>query len=378
VQLPRIIKILDGFIPEHMRNNPADLMRAYMLIGVIFSNILTGIVTTIGLFLLLDLPQQTQVMFALVMVALLVIYSISLFAFKKTKNHRLVGNVMVSAVLALIIFAVCLTGGSQVSPIPQVLAIIPVMGFLLTGMRDGIKWLLVTLASYLGLYFLAINDIGTMQVIASASDRQTMATGLQIILFLVTGGALVVYEVISENLKHKLNEERDEFKRRASYDSLTGIPNRFEFFRRLKSGLVECHDRNQKLAVAYIDLNRFKPINDQYGHHAGDIVLQEISKRLQHALRLSDTAARLGGDEFGLVLPGIHVPDDLAVIMQKVEKAISEPVNIGETNVSISGSAGIAIYPDNGTDMDLLCRYADSSMYENKNRERPAEARFRN
>ena len=362
----KLIKMLDGFIPPHMRNNPADLMRAYILVGVIFSNIFTGILTTVGLFALIHLPQETFLAVELAMLFLVVVYAAALYFLRSCTNHRLIGNLVLVAVWLLIVVAVLISGGYKESPIIQVFGLLPVMAFLFAGLKDGVRWLVISILSCVALLVLPVGRSGVMQLITSFNDRQAMLAILQTILMLVVGSALVVYEVINENLKNKLNQERDEFKLRASSDALTGIPNRFEFFRRLKQGMADCSAREQKLAVAYFDLNSFKPINDHYGHQAGDIVLQEVARRLQKTLRLTDTAARLGGDEFGLILPGIRVPEDLNTIMSKIDQAIAEPINIGKHLVTITGSTGVAIYPDHATEIDLLCGHADTLMYQNK------------
>ena len=179
-------------------------------------------------------------------------------------------------------------------------------------------------------------------------------------------GALVIYELINSQLTRKLNEEKNRFEHTASHDDLTGIPNRFEFFRRLKFGIDQALDRDQKVGVVYLDLDGFKPVNDLLGHHMGDEALKVVAKRLQNILRLSDTTARLGGDEFALILPGIHVPDDIETIMPKVLAVIREPMNIKGVDVVVHASCGVSIFPDHSRDYSALCRYADMAMYNAK------------
>jgi diguanylate cyclase (GGDEF)-like protein len=120
------------------------------------------------------------------------------------------------------------------------------------------------------------------------------------------------------------------------------------------------------VGVVYLDLDGFKPVNDIHGHHVGDEALRVVSERLERVLRLSDTTARLGGDEFGLILPGIHVPSDVEVIMPKVLAAIREPIMVDGKEIVVYGSCGVSIFPEHSTDYNALCRYADTAMYAAK------------
>ena len=123
------------------------------------------------------------------------------------------------------------------------------------------------------------------------------------------------------------------------------------------------------MGLVYIDLDGFKPVNDIYGHQMGDEALKIIAGRLKSILRLSDTTARLGGDEFALILPGIHVPGDIEVVMPKILAAIKEPIFVNEVEVVVYGSCGVAIYPDHSEDHSVLCRYADVAMYQAKEKQ---------
>ena len=363
----KLLALFETFIPANVRKNPADLMRAYILVGVVFMNVITGILCTIGIYAALELPLHTKAGIASALVLMNIGYIATLLVFRRTANHRVAGNFLISSLLFVISYPVFLSGGFNESPIVPVLSILPVMGFLLLGLRSGLLWLLATALWCIALSWMAEHNLFAIQMVPDEHSRHLLRIGLQVIFMASNCAALLVYEIMNERLKLQLHAERNEFEQRASHDSLTGIPNRFEFFRRLGSGMIECQDRKQKLAVLYIDLNGFKPINDRYGHQAGDQVLQTIAKRLQQTLRLSDTAARLGGDEFGLVLPGIHVPEDLLHIRTKVLQAVREPIKLADGNiVEISASMGAAIFPDDATEMNLLCSHADEAMYQNK------------
>jgi diguanylate cyclase (GGDEF)-like protein/PAS domain S-box-containing protein len=152
----------------------------------------------------------------------------------------------------------------------------------------------------------------------------------------------------------------------AHQDPLTQLPNRTLFLDRLHHALARAHRDKTQLAVCYIDLDEFKPVNDTYGHAAGDRLLIEIAARLRGQIRGGDTAARLGGDEFVLILTHLVEAEECRQAMERVLAAITAPVQIDKHTVSISASIGIALYPRDGDKADDLLLLADQAMYEAK------------
>src|SRR6185295_17844776 len=120
------------------------------------------------------------------------------------------------------------------------------------------------------------------------------------------------------------------------------------------------------VAVLFIDIDRFKTINDTLGHSVADALLLEIAQRLRSCVRQTDTVARYGGDEFTIMLPDLHQPDDAAQIAEKILERVAQPVIAGATAIEVSVSIGIAVYPYDGTDIDTLLRNADDAMYRAK------------
>lgn len=152
----------------------------------------------------------------------------------------------------------------------------------------------------------------------------------------------------------------------ARYDALTGILNRFSAFEEIQQVLTRSQLDLSRTAVIFLDLDRFKTINDTLGHDAGDRLLQEIAKRLQRCLRSSDIVARIGGDEFLIVLPNLDLPKDASVVVQKLLKTIDLPMRLHNEEITVSASTGIAIYPDDSRDIGELMQYADTAMYAAK------------
>jgi diguanylate cyclase (GGDEF)-like protein/PAS domain S-box-containing protein len=156
----------------------------------------------------------------------------------------------------------------------------------------------------------------------------------------------------------------------AYHDLLTGLPNRVLFNDRLGQAIANARRHGLILAVMFLDLDRFKSVNDTLGHLIGDELLQMASQRLRNCLREGDTLARIGGDEFMLLLPHIHNRDNAAYIAQKMLSALKTPFHISGHEIFITASIGIAIYPDDGDSLQTLIKQADIAMYSAKDRGR--------
>lgn len=153
----------------------------------------------------------------------------------------------------------------------------------------------------------------------------------------------------------------------AMHDELTRLPNRRLFHDRLATALSRAQRQQSRLALLFIDLNRFKQVNDQHGHLAGDRLLQEIARRIGACMRDSDTLARLGGDEFVVLLEHIVLPVDAAPVADKIRLALSAPFALGDGLVlAASASIGVACYPEHGCSMQELMSHADQDMYNTK------------
>ena len=152
----------------------------------------------------------------------------------------------------------------------------------------------------------------------------------------------------------------------ATHDFLTGLPNRLLLHDRLHVALAQAHRNKNKLAILTLDLDRFKAVNDTHGHHVGDELLKAVGQRLTGIIRSGDTVARMGGDEFLLLMPELHQTDSVSSIISKIVEAFKGPFIIEGHRLCASVSIGIAIYPDDGMDMETLMRKSDSAMYDIK------------
>jgi diguanylate cyclase (GGDEF)-like protein/PAS domain S-box-containing protein len=152
----------------------------------------------------------------------------------------------------------------------------------------------------------------------------------------------------------------------AHHDPLTALPNRTALEARLEQSIADA-DRNQRsVAVMFLDLDRFKTINDSLGHHVGDLLLIEVAGRLRQTVRSSDTVARLGGDEFIIVLPALEAPEVAAMVAGSIMEALSRPYLIEGNTLHSTPSIGVSIYPQDGGDVTTVMKYADTAMYHAK------------
>ena len=149
----------------------------------------------------------------------------------------------------------------------------------------------------------------------------------------------------------------------AHYDSLTNLPNRALFADRLKHALVTGSRNQKKTALLFLDLDKFKAVNDSMGHLAGDLLLQSVAERLKSCVRVSDTICRQGGDEFMILLAEIGGAEDAEMVARKIVAAMAEPHQIGNRALTITFSIGISVCPDDATDDEMMIKNADDAMY---------------
>ncbi|MBU0753349.1 MAG: diguanylate cyclase [Gammaproteobacteria bacterium] len=152
----------------------------------------------------------------------------------------------------------------------------------------------------------------------------------------------------------------------ANFDALTSLPNRTLLTDRLDQAIARARRQKQLLAVCFLDLDSFKPINDQHGHEVGDLLLAQVAQRLRNAIRADDTAARLGGDEFVLLLSDLNTVEECEIALLRLIEDLAAPILVAGLSLRISASIGVAIYPFDDAEPDMLLRLADHAMYRAK------------
>ena len=170
---------------------------------------------------------------------------------------------------------------------------------------------------------------------------------------------------VSQDITEKKRSE-EMIWQQANFDPLTGLPNRRMFQDRLEHEIKKSHRDGSPLALMFIDLDKFKEVNDTLGHDKGDILLTEAAQRIAGCVRESDTVARLGGDEFTVILSELDDPSSIERIAQAIINALVAPFHLGEETAFVSASIGITLYPDDATNLEMLMSNADQAMYASK------------
>ena len=217
----------------------------------------------------------------------------------------------------------------------------------------------------------AIRDVGHWQgeIWDRRKDGEVFPEWLAITAARDPEGHITHYiAIFSDISERKAAEERIRFL--AQHDFLTGLPNRMLLQDRLSQELAHARRSGRRIAVLFVDLDRFKNVNDSLGHQFGDRLLKQVAERLTTCVRIDDTVSRQGGDEFILALTDIRGPDDAAHVAQKVLDQVSKAYQLDDIEVHITPSVGISLYPEDGQDIDTLVRNADAAMYHAKDQGR--------
>jgi len=180
----------------------------------------------------------------------------------------------------------------------------------------------------------------------------------------------ILSAIEKQQLKQQLHEQEVKVNHLAYYDYLTDIPNRVFFEYAVSKALAHAKRYKKIMAILFIDLDRFKTINDVLGHECGDLLLKEVTKRFQQTLREEDTLARLGGDEFGLLITQIDQQEQVELIAKKILQSLKDPFLLAAEKITVTPSIGIAVYPIAGQSVSTLMRSADKAMYQVKKAEK--------
>jgi len=182
------------------------------------------------------------------------------------------------------------------------------------------------------------------------------------------GNVFATITTCEDITERRKNEET--IKRLAFCDALTGLPNRALFNDRLRQELAKARRHKKLLAVMFVDLDRFKDVNDTLGHNTGDLLIRTVSERLKGIIREGDTVCRLGGDEFVMLFPDITTVEDITTVAKKILEKLSDVFVLNDTEVYVTVSIGISMFPENGDDVEVLVKNADAAMYYAKERGR--------
>lgn len=354
-------RMLDLFIPPDIRDfeQGEELTRARALTFILECNMALSVMAII-IAKTYDryVPPPLQATLAYTLGICVGGYLIVLFLFKYSGQFAVCGNLF-----ALILYGTTLLlaiTSPQDTSIVLVMMVIPVVVSLIANHASAIAWLVLLVVTPR----LVTRITGVDPGMFFFQCWFTYCVGVYL--------ALTMQNFYLKSMRHRLNTERSHFEFAAAHDPLTGLANRATFHRRLQECIEFCDLHDTRAALLYIDLDKFKPINDTYGHQSGDVVLTRVAKRLQRMVRRSDTVARLGGDEFAILFSECD-PNDIVPLVNKIEETIREPLELFNHRVNVECSIGMVVYPDDGRRPEQLAQKADQRMYDAK-RQRAATA----
>lgn len=363
---PAFSRWLDKLVPVNKMASSDDLYRARVLVGIILTYISLLLIgaTFFGLFTPLGAQYKTITYVITLCPALLFIAVLN--DYRLRGHHNLASNLAVAVAYILIFVGIYISGGPFLSPANYMLPVVPLLGFCFMGIRAGIVWAIIVFLTELTLFLMSFSGFEFPYIVDQSAIHLNESIDWSI-AFVAIAAIGFVYESMHIKLKRELVNERQRYQFMASHDPLTRLPNRVLFNDRFETALTRAERDGNNVALLYIDLDGFKPINDSYGHNVGDLVLQEIASRLQFVFRKSETVARLGGDEFAVILEGVDDLSSLAIVRKRLCESITKTIRVENHEVHVGLSIGEALYPRDGKFSQELLVAADKAMYENKN-----------
>ncbi len=359
--------VVDHFVHPSFRTDSDTFFRGRILIAAMLSFVA---VTVISYVMVLATPFLTlSVRWASLILLPTMLLFIGMLAVVRSEGRYMFCSITsVLTIFTIIVLGICVSGGPAISPAVQLLVVPPLIAYFFGGLRWGGMAVTISFVALITLVALHLLGFGFLQTITT--DAQ-MALARDLIAFLnlgVISGMAFIYEATAAALKRERDTEHEKYILLAKTDPLTGLANRRNFDAMLKErvDLYGSQSPPRRFALGYLDLDGFKPINDQYGHAVGDEVLRVISDRLRAALRGSDFVGRHGGDEFMLLLDMVGSQDTLEAMADRLLSSIAQPIKSSAGVVGVTGSLGFAMFPLDAWEISDLIKAADSAMYTAK------------
>jgi diguanylate cyclase (GGDEF)-like protein len=353
----------DYFLHAKIRNDPDLSYRARIL----SHSIVTILLATVTIFFAAILIPSLENMRSVALPANIICIFFMAYALYRLKYHGAYGLCCL-IVVAVGFFGVTitgiLTGGPAHAPAFQLLVIPCITAYFFGGIRWGITTSVISLITILTLQIADLAGVAFPHLIAEQQLQAfVLLTNLPTVAILA-----LIYEITSISLKDARDLQHRKYAAMAITDPLTGLPNRRIFSETLADRIALCSAMTppRRFTLCYLDLDRFKPVNDRLGHSVGDEVLKEISNKLRLALRGADFIGRIGGDEFMILLGETHEPAAIAALAARYLKLVREPIPTSAGTVELDCSIGFAVYPDHGADTLSLEKAADAAMYDAK------------
>lgn len=361
----RLLDLVDQYTSSHGADDPVLLARARTLL---FMNGVSSISLLAGLYLLLITQPlgPLSAPFALWLVAPMLL--INLVSIALIRHHRLLAlrsHLTLLSTFITLVAGVYFTGGPVAATANVYMIVQAIMGFFLLGLRGGLLWCLAGALTEALLFGMALGG----HAFPNFENPATHATGAYFnfgLAYVAIVWIFLIREASYRQLQRARRREREHYRYLATHDSLTQLASRSWFESQLQQLVDAARGAPSQLVLLYIDLDEFKPINDNWGHATGDQVLQIVGSRLRNLTRAEDLVGRLGGDEFAVLLTD-HPPERrLDAICEGIYRALSQPIHLYERYFQVTASIGVCVFPDHATSADQLWRKADRAMYRAK------------
>ena len=357
-------RLVNWYVPESLKGNLHLYTRARMIAAGTISTWPVCVPILLILLLLFQGNPVLQNFTIMVTVGGIIIWAFILYLLRLTGSFPLCIHLLVSTGLGIITLTVYMTGGIQ-SPTIVAMIIPPIISALFTGRQSALAWCCI--CSFIFILFFAFEDASqnNPNLIPEHLTNAVRTIFLILASFAIVG-FLYIYEEIGRQYHLLLSEEKQKLSSMAHHDDLTGLANRLQFNKHLNLAIELAHEENSKIALLYIDLDDFKPVNDIHGHEAGDQVLKIAAQRMNRCVRASDTVARIGGDEFAIILNGIDSRQRAEDIANNISAQMKVPMDIYDKQIIIGASTGVCIYPEDADCAQSLISAADEKMYATK------------
>ncbi|QDG40342.1 EAL domain-containing protein [Alteromonas mediterranea] len=337
------------------RNRRYKLCQILTIIGVLF-------LCTLGSLSLLDNARLLGAM----LLSNATLGILNLYLLKRSGNVERAA-IILSFILCSLSLGLLITGGNSNTGMLWIYPIMAINLFINRFWPAVVNFTVFTLASIL-LLFTPLSEL--------LMTSYTIVEGVRFVLTILALNVICLAALHSEEQSYQtiIQLHDDDIRQMAYYDTLTGLPNRWNFKANLQRMLARAEKDKQRVGLLYIDLDNFKQVNDQFGHEAGDRLLLEFSERLWEVIRPSDqlfktnkdSLARLAGDEFVVLLPNIKKPLDAGIVASRILKIFDNGFSVDNVTHNIYASIGIAVYPDDASEPSMLIKHADGAMYDAK------------
>ncbi len=353
--------MIDTFIAPQVSQSAAEKVRSRSLVGLLLANFFNLIIGAVALSLFYPFTAAGREITAFCFFATVLGLVLALLLVRYTRRHDVATHLLVFSIYIPIVLGAGCTGGID-GPVVFLLVWLPIVAGFLFNWQLGLGWLAMALLTAVGFFLLPSFGLQVTSLVPAANMAALRFTVLAISLAGI-GGFIIVYTLINHHVLNEIAGERRKYERLANFDALTSLPNRMNFHRKLAVAIEQARHGREKVGLLVMDLNKFKSINDTYGHSVGDELLNHMASRLSDSVRGTDFVARLSGDEFVVIMEHIVKPEDVTNKAKSLIDIIEQPYGLSIGRLTLSVSVGGAVYPDQETDEAALFSRADLAMF---------------